>query len=163
MYVRDFGHRRPYGGLQCPLGRPVGLPAWPPVSLAWPTGLAWASVLPFLACRTPVGRLLDAKWTPNGRQLSAKLDCQNGCQCQCATSERHNACQVRQNALPTVLLSPDGDICSTSISMFVQIINNDISICGVSILVYNMYKYRKLLCSTPLYSTLTHSALLRAT
>ena len=60
--VRSF---QIYGGLQCPLGRPVGLPAWP-------AGPARASVLPVLACRAPVGRQLDASWTTVGRQLDAK-------------------------------------------------------------------------------------------
>ena len=58
-----------------PLGGLLGLPAWT-------AGPAWASVLPVLAFRTPVGCQLDAKWTSIGRQVSAKLDCQNGCQCQ---------------------------------------------------------------------------------
>ena len=42
--------------LQCLLGRPVGL-------LAWPPGPAWASGLPVWGFRMPVGRQLHASWT----------------------------------------------------------------------------------------------------
>ena len=69
VFVRCLGARQSPGGLQCPLGRPLGLPAWPPVLLAWPSGLAWASVLPFLAGRMTVGRQSDANWTPSERQV----------------------------------------------------------------------------------------------
>ena len=62
-----FGARRADGGLQCPLGRQVGLPARP-------AGPAWASVLPVLAYRASVGRQLNVKWTPSERQVNAKLD-----------------------------------------------------------------------------------------
>ena len=51
---------------------PVGLPAWPAGPVWASVLLAWASVLPFLAFRTPVGRQLDANWTPIGRQVGAK-------------------------------------------------------------------------------------------
>ena len=64
---------------------PRGLPSDPP---AWPAGPgrasvlpAWASVLPFLAFRTPVGHQLDAKWTTIGRQVDANWtpsECQVG-------------------------------------------------------------------------------------
>ena len=97
------------------LGRPLGLPAWP-AGPSWPSVLPpWASVLPFLAFRTPFGRQVDASWTPIGRQL----DCQNSCHCQRTSEGRQDSCQVPQNALPTVFLSPDGDICNTSIYIYI--------------------------------------------
>ena len=126
MYHRSLVHSAPTGrpGLRngrCPLGRPLGLPSWPagpPRASVLP---AWASELPVQAFRTPVGRHLDIIWTPSGRQVDDKLDRQNGCHCQRTPLERQNSCQVQQNALPTVLLSPDGDICSTSIYIYIYI------------------------------------------
>ena len=93
MYIykisaRGFGARRCDGGVQCPLGRQVGLPAWP-------AGPAWACLglsTAFLGLSTACLGLQGASWTPSGRKLDAKLDCQNGCQAQ-------------QNALPPMLLS----------------------------------------------------------
>ena len=82
VYVRCFGLAVGAVASKVNLDCPVGLPTWP-AGHAWASVLpTWASVLPFLACRTPSGRQLGANWAPIGRQLDAKLDCQNGCQCQ---------------------------------------------------------------------------------
>ena len=72
----------------------------------------------------PAGRLLDATCTSNGRQVSAKLDCQiefeNGCQCRCASSERQDSCQVQQNASAAVCLSLYSDR-STLVYIYIYI------------------------------------------
>ena len=52
------------------------------------------------------GCQMGAKWTPNGRQSGRH----NGCQCQRASLERQNSCQVQLNSWSAVLhQSPDGD------------------------------------------------------
>ena len=48
-----------------PLGRLLGLPIWPAGPARASALPSWASVLPVLACRTPIGRQLDAKWAPS--------------------------------------------------------------------------------------------------
>ena len=111
---------RPAEKLDCLLGLP-----------SWPAGPAWASVLPsrasvllFLGLSTAFPGLQDANWTPIGRQMDANWtpsERQNGYQCQRTSLERQNSCQVQQNALPTMLLSPDGDICNTSIYIYIYI------------------------------------------
>ena len=106
-------HRPDLRSLRWPLDCLLGLPAWP----AWP---AWASVLPVIAFRTPIGRQLHATWTPSGCQVSSKLDCQNGCQCQRTSSGRQDSCQVPQNALPTVCLSLYSDR-STLVYIYIYI------------------------------------------
>ena len=91
----------------------LGLPSGPACLACWaclglsPACLGPSTAFPGLqgAIWTSFGRQVDASWTPNGRQL----DCQNGCQCQHTSSRRQDSCRVPQNALPTALLSPDGD------------------------------------------------------
>ena len=78
-------------------------------------GASWANL-------AHSGRQMAAKWAPNGCQLGANwapFVRHNGCQCQRTSSERHNGCQVLLNSWPAVLLSPEGDICSTSIYIYI--------------------------------------------
>ena len=79
LNLGPLGH--PSGLNLGPLGRQVGLPrrSWAP---SW---AAKAHLGAKLGCQGALGRQLGANWTPIGRQVSTKLACQNGCQCQRAS------------------------------------------------------------------------------
>ena len=112
----------PFGASWVPLGLNLGSlgrlwdSSWGLVGASWaplgPLGRSWTNL-------GPSGRQKSSKWTQIARQVSAKL----GARMPVASyslSPSKTAANSKRVSCSTVLLSPDGDICNTSICILVR-------------------------------------------
>ena len=97
---------------------PLGLPSWPALLACWAClGPCTASLGLSTAClglNTAIPGLQDCL---EGSLRTAKT----AASCDVLLKYVHNSCQFPQNSWSAVLLSPDGDICNTSIYIYMYI------------------------------------------
>ena len=111
----------------CKLSRSSWAPSGPARLACWAClglstaclGLCTACPGPQDAIWTPSGRQLDASWTPVGRQLGANWTAKTAASVNVRLKDAKTAAKSHRTPCQQYFLSPDGDICNTSIYIYI--------------------------------------------